>query len=493
MMKRRFGFVLTMIMILSLLASACAGGYTLPQKMFKQLQVGSGLTGSFVIHGNADQNSQPLLNILQNTEFEIVGIKSDGYLHYHIFQSVDSDSLSVPAEFLGLDGKYYFRSSFFDEAYTVPEANQVINLLLNIHGENPPVFAQLLKMLIKGDDGDDGFDTSTLEKKVDLWISGYTPETTFLKDEESVPKLKQVFTIPVESMYHTICELIQYVSQNDSAMSILRSFLSEDEISLYFNPDLSWYYLEALGSLDMKESIVFTRTVSTLGELLESTITLPLDESRTGYSSVTIHNDDQRKEIRAAGAKGFVLIDMPLEFSLAEKETDETIRFALIRPEGTNLSLKISVKKTHEEHNDPEETRTYETDSYKILMEHDESILPEGISSGRNSAAETIEAEIELRYSSKTQLYSSPTTLEFSASISQGAYHYDVAGKVKTASPEKVQNDYPWAFERPDPASAVGTDTYSFADFAQLIARWIGTAGEQLVRTPEEIRQTTAE
>ena len=126
-------------------------------------------------------------------------------------------------------------------------------------------------------------------------------------------------------------------------------------------------------------------------------------------------------------------------------------------------------------------------------MEHDESILPEGISSGRNSAAETIEAEIELRYSSKTQLYSSPTTLEFSASISQGAYHYDVAGKVKTASPEKVQNDYPWAFERPDPASAVGTDTYSFADFAQLIARWIGTAGEQLVRTPEEIRQTTAE
>ena len=87
MMKRRFGFVLTMIMILSLLASACAGGYTLPQKMFKQLQVGSGLTGSFVIHGNADQNSQPLLNILQNTEFEIVGIKSDGYLHYHIFQS----------------------------------------------------------------------------------------------------------------------------------------------------------------------------------------------------------------------------------------------------------------------------------------------------------------------------------------------------------------------------------------------------------------------
>ena len=138
--------------------------------MLKQLQVGSGLTGSFVIHGNADSARQPLLYALQNSEYEIVGIKTDDYLHYHIFQSVDSDTVSVPAEFLRMNGHSFFRSSFFDgSAYTVPDADQLVSLLLHLDGENEPVFASLLSLILSdGSDSSDVADLSSLEKKIDL-------------------------------------------------------------------------------------------------------------------------------------------------------------------------------------------------------------------------------------------------------------------------------------------------------------------------------------
>ena len=75
-MKKRLCFLTTVVLIFSFISSACAA-YTLPYKLLRQLEVGSGLKGSFVIHSNADAEKQPLIHALQNAEFEIRGIRSD--------------------------------------------------------------------------------------------------------------------------------------------------------------------------------------------------------------------------------------------------------------------------------------------------------------------------------------------------------------------------------------------------------------------------------
>ena len=70
-----------------ILIVACSGlsvaenSNTLLVKMRRQLQVGSGLTGSFVIHGNVDAERYPLMNAILDTEFEIRSMRSGDNLH----------------------------------------------------------------------------------------------------------------------------------------------------------------------------------------------------------------------------------------------------------------------------------------------------------------------------------------------------------------------------------------------------------------------------
>ena len=492
-MKKIAVSVLIIILSVSLAVSANAAGYTLPQRMMKQLQAGSGLIGSFVIHGNADHVRYPFLAAVQNAEYDIVGIKQDGYLHYHVFQTPDTDHISLPGEFLGLNGSYYFRSSFLDNrTYAFPDADQIINLLLDTSGDNPSVFSELLKVLLSGSiDDNNSIDTSALEKQVDLWISGFAPVTSIGKDEQSVPKLTQVFSIPVDSMYEKITGLIQYISQNDTAMSILRSSLSEEEIALYFNADLSYYYIESMKNLDLSGSIVYSRTVSTLGELLESTISLPLSESKTGYSTIVIHSDDRRKNFQISGKKGFVYIDLPADFRLSENEFTESVRLITINNEnnaGRNLALQMEFSKKHEEHHNPEETTSFETDFYSIHAERDVTNLPESVTEDMIDEMDPVALEAELQYSSKSQVYSSPTTLEFAVGIQQGVYHYSVTGSVISASPNNVQTNYSWAVAPFNTEDAVQTDHYTLADFSGLISEWRNSAERMLIRTPEEIK-----
>lgn len=497
-MKRFFHFLMAVIMILSLFSStSIAAGYTLPQRMYRQLKAGSGLMGSFVIHGNADPEQRPFLSLLQNAEYEIAGIKTDDYLHYHLFQPAENNDISIPAEFFRLNGGYYFGSTFTDnDSYKLPETDSLISLLTNTAESNPPVSARLLRILLTTGEGHPSGDTVAIEKMIDMWLSGYTPETVIQKDSGSVPQLTETFTIPFENLYETIGTVINYINQNDSALSVLRSSLSEDEISLYFNPDLLYYYNEAMNSLDIKGDIVFSRTVSTFGEMLESTLTLPLVEKQTGYSSLTIHSDDQRKRFELTGDKGCVIADLPVSLSFSEKEFEYTVHLILIRSKTTaekNRSLRILLRKSHEEHSDPEETVTYETDLIDMLAEQDVSILPETVSPDLIAQTPPVSAHVELSYSSKSQVYSAPTTLKFSAAIEQGGFSYSIAGSVKTTSPDKIKKDYDWAFLPFPREGTADTGSYTLADFADLFSSWKKAAEEKIVHIPEDIRQQVNE
>ena len=67
-MKKKLCCLLTVVLFLFSISSAFAAGYTLPFKMQRQLEVGSGLKGSFVIHSNASAEKEPLIHALANAE-----------------------------------------------------------------------------------------------------------------------------------------------------------------------------------------------------------------------------------------------------------------------------------------------------------------------------------------------------------------------------------------------------------------------------------------
>ena len=495
-MKKSVCLILIILFMMVFVGTSFAASYTLPEKMSKQLQAGSGLYGSFVIHGNADTVLFPLFAALQNAEYEIVGIKTENYLHYHIFQSEDPDTRNVIAEFLHPDDRFYFKSDLLDSSpFLIPDADQIINGILDIKGDNQPVFYKLLKMILSDPESQDSSNAESLEKLIDLWISGFQPVTTVTKDDNAVPQLTEEFVIPMESMYNMVTEIVQYIYRNDSIMNVLRSSLDEEDIFLYFNPDLSYYYLEAMNQLNLNGDIVFKRTVSTMGEMLESSLTLPLDEARTGYSSLQVKNDAQRKSICVSGEKGIVFLELPLDVSFSETEYQASVRFVRVNSDTAekNLALLIHIVRSREAYQDDVETKSFENDLFNIIIERDVSALPDGVSADQIPEMASVQANAELHYSSKTLVSRNPTTLEFSAKVLQGNYNYDITGKVKTASPTKIMEDYSWISNTFDLSNTITPAGFSLDEEKQLLTRWIVNCMQSLNHTPEEIKEAVAE
>ena len=484
-MKRCFILFFTLILILSTLPFAEASGYTLPEKLQKQLVVGSGLKGSFVIHGHFNADLCPLLSAVSNTEFEVRGIQSEENLHYYIYQPGDNEVRNALTELLKTDGRWYLRSDLLNTSFLLPETNHLVNAYLNSEGENPSVFPELMKILFSGNiNTNDEINTAFLEKQIENWITGFSPETTIQTSEDGTPSLSQSFSIPVDSMYNTVLDLINTVFHNDSAMTFLRSVLSDEQIALYLNPDLAYYYLDALKSLDLQGSILFTRTVSTMGTPMFTSLTLPLDASKTGYSFLTVQNDESRKSILITGPKGLFWIEMPLDFNWKDAEYNQEFRVLRVyadNEESRNISLQINVKKTYETNDDSDEGRANETYRYSVHVIRNTADLPVDVSEEQIPDMDPIEADIEFHYSSKLQL-SSPTTLEVSVSVVQGQYNFDLTGKVKTASP--------WEFTPFDISDAVDTGAYTLEDYKDIGDFWIQNAGNLLTHTPEEIQMT---
>lgn len=485
-MKRILCCLLTALLLISFTASSFAAGYTLPYKMQRQLEVGSGLKGSFVIHSNASAEKEPLIHALSNVEFEIRGIRSEDNIHYYIYQPGENEDRNNLTEFSILENKYYLRSDFLaGKPFQLPDIDTFINSRLKAEGENPSIFPDILRMVLselKGEE--DALNTEAFEKQIEVWISSFKSDITIQSNESGAPRLTQEFRIPVETMYSAAAEMVRSVYENETTMNMLRAMLSQEQIDLYLNPDLGYYYLDAMKHLDMSGEIVFTKEVSTLGEMIHSSLTLPLEDSRTGFSSVRFESNELRKTILLTGSRGTYYLDLPVHFDLNEDSYEEEIRFARIEkknPDWKNLALKIQVVKTYDKYDDEEESKTHEEVHYNIRFVKDTAGLPELIQEDEIQDMPEVNATLDLHYSSKLQL-SSPTTLEISCNVTQGEYVFSLAGKIKTASQ--------WLFAPFDVTEVMDAVRYSFEDFLKLKDQWVEGADEKLVRTPEEIKLT---
>ena len=486
-MKKICCFILMITLTLSVFTHAFAAGYTLPEKMQRQLEVGSGLKGSFTVHGNADSEMNPLIHSLQNAEFEIRGIQYEGNKHYYIYQQGENEAMNALTEYCTVGSEQYLRSDFLKEdSYLLPDLDHMINRWLKSEGENPSIFPDLLRSVI-GSNEKDELTTDALERQIEMWISAFSAETAVQTGDGS-PRLSQTFRIPVEELYNTATDLIRTISSSETYMGYFREMLSKEQIDTYLNPELGYYYVDAMKQLDMEGDILFTRIVSTLGELIQSSLVLPMDPEKTGYHSVTLENNETRKSIFFTGPRGMLYLELPLNFDMkSENYENEVFRFVLVDNENEkakNVALRITASKKSDKYENTEEGKIHEKEEYTFRIVRDTEGLPDSVTEDLIPDMAEAEAEILVHYSSKPQL-SSPTTLELSCVIRQGKYSFDLGGTLKTASP--------WIYSPFSVEGAVNAADYEKDDFSQLKEEWIRNAEEKIVRIPEEIRNPEEE
>ena len=486
-MKKICIFVLLIFLTLSVTSAADAAGYTLPEKMQRQLEVGSGLKGSFAVHANADTEKNPLVHSVQNAEFEIRGIQYEGNKHYYIYQQGENEAMNALTEYCTIGSDQYLRSDFLKEgSYLLPDMDHLINKWLKSEGDNPSIFPDLLRAVI-GNNENDALSTDAMERQLEMWISAFSSENVVQTGDGS-PRLSQTFRIPMESLYSTATDLIRMISSSETYMGYFREILSKEQIDTYLNPELGYYYVDAMKQLDMEGDILFTRTVSTLGELIQSSLVLPMDPEKTGYSSVTVENNETCKSIFFTGPRGMLYFELPMNFEAkADNYENVVFRFVLVDNENEeiqNVALRITATKESEKYENTEEGKVHEKEEYMFRIIRDTEGLPDAVTEDMIPDMAETEGKLIVHYYSKPQL-SSPTTLEISCIIRQGEYNFNFEGAVKTASP--------WLYSPFSVEGAVSAANYEKEDFNLLKEEWIRNAEEKLARIPEEIRNSDDE
>ncbi len=484
-MKRLLIILISLMMALAA-CTAQAATYTLPEKMYYQLAIGSGLKGVFRITTDGEKFDTPFLRVITDAEFSIRGILSGGDLHYYAFQQKSEDQQAAVSELYRKDGTYYFRSDMVQgKVLALPTLGQFLDAFFPAKGENTPATPFISKILSLPEAE---FKTSwepvmnRYQNKLELWLSAFTVDAQSVKMDNGLSAIDFTYVIPMEKVHERIIEMFSEITADSEATELLGSVMSDEEKKLYLNPNLLYFYEQVLKTLTNNEPVRMSKRVSAMGEVQRFKLELPMDVRTTGYESVSIENNEQATVYTLKKPDELIVAAVPSIEELKAQSYEKTLWFAWIRrtdsadEQKNNFSVRADITKTHEEHSDNED-KGHETNHYLIRIVPDSSILPEGTDLSLLPEGQAIDVDLDLHYSSKYAQNNS-TLLEIEADIREGASSMKISGKLKTSSQ--------WLFMPFEIADPVYTGTKIRDVIAPYLTEWISNAASIITHTEEE-------
>ncbi len=481
MKKRVISLIVLMIVLVT---GAChAASYTLPEKMYNQLVIGSGLKGTFSVSTEGEKFSTPFLNAVKDAEWSVRGIQSGNDLHYYLFQSNENEEQSALTEVYRKDGIYYLRSDMVQgKILQFPVLSQYLEALFPASGENGSSSSFVSNILqlpenVRKDKWDPVL--TRYQNELELWLADFTVTADTVKMENGLSALDFTYEIPMDSVNAEIVKVFGEMSADQEMTALLDTVMNEDEKKIYMNGNLLYFYLDALQSLQIDRPVRMSKRVSAIGDLLRFRLELPLDEKTTGYQSADIETVDNLTVITLKKTGQITVIGFPDTEKLKQAAYEQSLWFARINTdpekEKENKSVRIDISKTSDTYEKDE--KTHETAHYAVKITQDTTYLPADTDLSLLPEYTPIDLVIDLHYSSK-YAQNSATTLEISADVSGGDARMTIQGKMKTAAPWLFM-----PFEIVDPIQA-GTDTAQ--ELEPYFTDWISNADSIIHHTPSE-------
>ncbi|MBP5727903.1 MAG: hypothetical protein J6Y48_12595, partial [Clostridia bacterium] len=453
-MKKSLFAVIALILIMTV-CTCQAADYTLPEKMYNQLAIGSGLKGSFSITSEGDTLEIPFLkNILDtrfiktvsDAEYKIRGIASGKDLHYYIFQSNDQDQQNALSELYQKDGICYFRSDMVQgKILQFPSKEDFLKSVIPAGSENinPAQFISNILSVSENEQKDRWDPVLTrYQNELEMWLAGFAVDAETVKLDSGSSALDFTYEIPMDEVYKQIITLFGEFASDPEINTLLDSIMTAEEKALYLNANLLYYYQDTLNSFDMSRILKMKKRVSAVGEVLSFGLELPLDEHSTGYNLLcvdsisgltvyTLRNQEQVMQLGIPEKTDIQNTSAEKEIWIAKVFTDSSRREA-----ENNFSVRINIKKTNSTYKKGEgdSAKNHEEDLYEVMIENNASYLPADIDLTVIPEFDTITANINLHYSSQ-YAQNKATTLEIQANVKQGDTQLQIQGKVTTAAP----------------------------------------------------------
>ncbi len=434
---KRLAAVLLSVILLSVLSVGSAVTYTLPEKMSRQLIIGSGLKGTFSMTA---QGSVPAFfpAFLSGAEIQVRGISSGSDWHYYAYQSDESEKQWARTDLYHHDDNTYLKSDLIPggPVLMIPGIGQILDHATQ--STNPSFSSVLWNYLrMKSSDREDFSDLLSVQyaKTLESWLSAFAAEPSVTKDARGNTLLEMNYVIPASALKEKMLDIAEKLSTDEAFLSFSRSIMTEEQQKLYLNQHLRYFYEEALNSLQFDFDVTLNRTVTLQGDTVSSQMEFPLDPRISGYSALLLEESGGYRSCRLTREAGYIEV---IHRQDADFQKDGELTLWILQkgdPAEANSSFakKITLSCQTETYEEEDHSRSHETQHWNLSILPDLRFVPEEEREGFASG-EAVSASADLHYYSKYE-QSSPTTLEVEATLRGSDWDIAAKGKFKTASP----------------------------------------------------------
>lgn len=441
-MKKIVCLLLCLTMLLPF-ATASAVEYTLPEKLQRQIDFGNGVKGSLIVNLEGNSEWAKLLAPMKDVPLQLRGIRTEGKFQYQIY-AVDGENQVGLTQLYGDDQAVYLRSALLPETLLMlPVGGDLLDTLLRGEKANPSWYSAAMNILSVPDSVWEEKWQPVLagyESQIEMSLNDYALPPSVKRDENGVGTMLVRFEVPGEAVKAGTKALLEQALQDETLLSLLRAQMTQEQQAIYLEPNLMYFYAQAIDALPLEDTVILEREMTTKGEVKRSTLTFPLPENENGWSEVTLETADKTTVIRLNSAGGNMVLQL--------EETAHTAESAGYRGAwrwvpADSLEMPVAIgftaTKIHSLDVDAE-LRSHDITTWAIHLEPDLSHLAEDdLTRSAYLTFDPIDLNLKLHYFSKNAQFS-PTTLDVAVVAAWPGSTAQISMAIKTYSPWVLEN-----------------------------------------------------
>lgn len=110
---------------------------------------------------------------------------------------------------------------------------------------------------------------------LDLWMASFS-EASVLNEDEGGLKMAAAYTIPAEEIKAEAKYLIGQMLYDSELQNLLLPLVTMEQRITYLNPQMLYFYEACIDAIELNGDVVLSREMSALGEVVKTTVELPL-------------------------------------------------------------------------------------------------------------------------------------------------------------------------------------------------------------------------
>ena len=287
-------------------ATALAAEYTLAEKWQRQVAFGNGVKGTISMSISGETDWAQLLSPLDGAELEVRAIQKDGRKQYRLYALKGEEVVGLTRLF-SQDNELYLASDLLpDMILRLSTGGDLINLLTGgQEGNAPNWYSAALRLMDIPETTWTEKWTPVLaryEKKLELWLETFASAPSVKREGDAATVLAR-YDVPAEGLKAQMKMLWQEMMADAELQELMQGQLTPEQQQAYMSPGLQWYYDGLIDSLNLGDGIVLEREMSTRGEVVSSTVTLPLEHMPGGWTALKFLQHEKETTLRLEGAE----------------------------------------------------------------------------------------------------------------------------------------------------------------------------------------------